>query len=104
MSSTLQHAVSQSRPPSVVLESTALRESIMVRIEFPYQWQHIKWSQCLYSRKKVGWRRSGREKRSEVLLTYLFGKNDLSQHFHEWRCHLSCEGYKIKNELPVEMG
>lgn len=38
---------------SVVLESTALRESTVVRTGFSYQQQHIKCSQCLDHRKML---------------------------------------------------
>lgn len=46
----------------------------------------------------------GRKKRSGVLLTYLFGKNNLHQPLHKWHRRQSCEGYKIQNELLVDMG
>lgn len=82
----------------------ALRESIEVRIEFPYLQQHIKWSQCLSHRKSLTGEDLGRKKRSGVLLNYLFGKKNLHQPLHKWHRRQSCEGHKIQNELPGDMG
>lgn len=59
---------------SVVLESTALWKSFMVR-KCTDQQQHITWSQCLWDRKhqveKI-WKRRRAQK-------FCFGKNDLNQ-------------------------
>lgn len=53
ISSNLQHAFSQNISSLWFLESTALREITEVRIEFLYQKQHVKRSQCLYHRKSL---------------------------------------------------
>lgn len=104
MFSNLQHAFSQSTLFSVVVESTAWRESTVVRIGFPYWQQWIKCSQCLYHRKMPTGEGLGGQKRSETLLTDLLGKSCLNRPLHEWHSRLSSEGYRIPREqLPAEM-
>lgn len=104
MFSNLQHAFGQSTLFSVVWESTALRESTVVRIGFLYWQQRIKCSQCLYHRKMLTGEGLGGQKRSETLLTDLLGKSRLNRPLHEWHSHLSSEGYKNPREqLPAEM-